>query len=83
MGSVYRAQRVDGLFEQTVAIKFVRQARGLENLQPLIEAERKTLARMDHPGIARILDGGTTEQGLQYLIMEFVRGVPLNQFLLG
>lgn len=78
MGSVYRARRDDGLFDQTVAIKFIRAIRGRHNLEPLIDAERRSLARMDHGGIARILDGGATDGGLHYLVMEFVPGVPID-----
>ncbi len=80
MGSVYRGQRNDGLFEQAVAIKFIRPIRGIEQVEPLIDAERKLLARMEHAGIARILDGGKTEQGLHYLVMEFIRGVALDKY---
>lgn len=79
MGSVYRAHRNDGLFEQTVAIKFIRSMPGLT--EPLVDAERKLLARMDHPGIARILDGGRTENGLHFLVMEFVSGVAIDQHI--
>jgi len=78
MGSVYRAQRCDGLFEQTVAIKFIRPLHGLA--APLVDAERKLLARMEHPGIARILDGGLTENGLHFLVMEYVSGRALDQY---
>lgn len=81
MGLVYRAQRNDGLFEQAVAIKFIRRLPGLAPLEPLIDSERKLLARVEHPGIARILDGGTTAGGLPYLVMEFVRGSALDQFV--
>ena len=79
MGSVYRASRNDGLFEQTVAIKFVRPMRGLVQVEPLIDAERRLLARMQHPAIAHILDGGTTANGLHFLVMEFVSGVALDE----
>lgn len=78
MGSVYRAQRCDGLFEQAVAIKFIRPLQGLA--APLVDAERKLLARMEHPGIARILDGGLTENGLHFLVMEYVSGRALDQY---
>lgn len=78
MGAVYRAQRNDGLFEQTVAIKFVRPIAG-GGVAALIDAERRLLARMQHPGIARILDGGSTAEGLHYLVMEFVDGVPIDE----
>ena len=78
MGSVYRAQRADGLFDQTVAIKFMRAKQGAFDLGPLIDAERRALARMDHESIARILDGGVTQSGLSYLVMEYVAGEPLD-----
>jgi serine/threonine-protein kinase len=78
MGSVYRARRNDGLFEQTVAIKFIRPLD--RAVEPLIDAERKLLARMEHPGIARIIDGGSTANGLHYLVMEFVSGVALDHY---
>jgi tetratricopeptide (TPR) repeat protein len=79
MGSVYRASRNDGLFEQTVAIKFVRPVRGLAQVEVLIDAERRLLARMRHPAIAHILDAGTTANGLHFLVMEFVDGVALDE----
>jgi len=79
MGSVYRASRNDGLFDQTVAIKFVRPMRGLMQVEPLVDAERRLLARMQHPAIAHILDGGTTANGLHFLVMEFVSGVALDE----
>lgn len=79
MGAVYRASRSDGLFDQTVAIKFVRPLRGLGTVEPLVDAERRLLARMQHPGIAHILDGGTTANGLHFLVMEFVDGVALDE----
>lgn len=78
MGSVYRARRADGLFDQTVAIKFMRARQGAFDLGPLIDAERRALARMDHESIARILDGGVTAGGLSYLVMEYVAGEPLD-----
>ena len=78
MGSVYRARRADGLFDQTVAIKFMRAKQGAYDLGPLIDAERRALARMDHESIARILDGGVTQTGLSYLVMEYVAGEPLD-----
>jgi tRNA A-37 threonylcarbamoyl transferase component Bud32/tetratricopeptide (TPR) repeat protein len=78
MGSVYKARRSDGLFDQTVAIKVMRARAGSVDLAPLFDAERRVLARMDHEGIARILDGGQTDKGLSYLIMDFVEGAPLD-----
>lgn len=79
MGAVYRAHRNDGLFEQLVAVKFVRSFAAPGQVDALIDAERRLLARMQHPGIARILDGGTTDQGTHYLVMEFVEGLPLDE----
>lgn len=79
MGAVYRASRSDGLFDQTVAIKFVRPLRGIGAVEPLVDAERRLLARMQHPGIAHILDGGITASGLHFLVMEFVDGVALDE----
>lgn len=84
MGAVYLAQRDDGLFEQAVAVKFVRPPTHRADIaQALIDAERRSLARMHHPGIARILDAGVVPdaqgQPLHYLVMEYVQGVPLDQ----
>jgi tetratricopeptide (TPR) repeat protein len=83
MGAVYRASRSDGLFAQTVAVKFVRPMRGLVQVEPLVDAERRLLARMQHPGIAHILDGGKTDNGLHFLVMEFVDGVGLDDYVAG
>lgn len=80
MGSVYRAERNDGMFDQAVAIKFIRPKSGRISLAPYMDAERRLLARMSHPGIARILDGGTTDNGLLYLVMELVDGESLDRY---
>jgi serine/threonine-protein kinase len=78
MGSVFLAERVDGLFSQRVAIKLV--AFGAETPETLARftAERQILAELDHPGIARLLDGGTTVDGRPYLVLEFVDGEPIT-----
>ena len=80
MGTVYRAARADGLFEQTVALKLVK--RGMDSAAVLrrFEAERRILARLDHPGIARVLDGGEATDGRPWLAMEFVEGEPIVAF---
>ena len=80
MGSVYRAERADGLFEQEVAIKLMR--RGLEALalQRRFEQERQILARLRHEGIAHLLDGGVTDEGQPYLVMEYVEGLPITAY---
>jgi serine/threonine-protein kinase len=77
MGRVFRATRVDGLIEQEVAIKLLRR----EALNPALlrrfSLERQVLASLDHPGIARLLDAATLDDGTPYVVMELVRGEPL------
>ena len=77
MGSVYRAARADGLYEQDVALKIMApgDARRAERFMQ----ERQMLARLEHPNIARIIDGGTDHRGRPYLAMELVDGVPIDQ----
>lgn len=77
MGSVFVAERDDGLFRQRVALKILRRPTDAEAAD-LLEAERAVLAGLVHPGIARLYDGGTTPAGLPFLVMEFVDGVPLD-----
>jgi non-specific serine/threonine protein kinase/serine/threonine-protein kinase len=79
MGVVHRAVRDDDVFRKTVALKLVHGSAGLEHLRRLAE-ERRILARLDHPNIARILDGGTTEEGQPYLVMEYVEGQPIDVY---
>ena len=71
MGRVWRGERDDGLFEQTVAVKLLRASPAL--LGARFAEERRILARLDHPGIARLIDGGVAD-GVPYLVMDFVRG---------
>lgn len=80
MGVVYLAARADQAFEQKVAVKVLR--RGLESadMQARFRRERHILARLEHPNIARILDGGTTEDGVPWLGMELVDGLPIDQW---
>jgi serine/threonine protein kinase len=80
MGSVYRAVRADQQFEKQVAIKVVRQGLGSAFALAQFRAERQILANLDHPNIARLLDGGTTETGLPYLVMELIEGIPIDQY---
>jgi serine/threonine-protein kinase len=79
MGRVYLAERADGAFEQRVAIKAMRGFLGVD-LRPRFERERRILARLDHPAIARILDGGATDAGEPYLVMELVEGAPIDRW---
>jgi serine/threonine protein kinase len=79
MGEVFRAERSDGLFTQRVAIKVTRSLIGDSELRRRFVVERRILASLNHVNIVRLLDGGTTEQGQAFLIMEYVEGVPLTQ----
>ncbi len=81
MGTVYLASRADRQFEQRVAIKIIRPEIATEFMLSRIRSERQILASLDHPNIARLLDGGTAEDGRPYLVMEFVDGLPLNEYL--
>jgi len=78
MGEVYRAERADGRYEATVAVKFL--ALSGPRAQRLFERERRILARLVHPGIARLLDAGEHERLGAYLVMEYVDGEPLDRF---
>lgn len=78
-GVVYLAGRSDGLFEQKVAIKVLQPSAG----PPVHEGfadERRILARLRHPGIAQIFDGGVTDEGMPYLVMEYIDGLPLDEY---
>ena len=81
MGAVYKAERHTGDFSHDVAIKFIRPGVLSEPLvDPLVERfarERQTLADFSHPNIARLFDGGTTEDGSPYIIMEYIDGLPI------
>ena len=78
MGEVYRAERVDGAFEQTVALKLVKRGMDTRAVLRRFEAERSILARLDHPGIARLLGGGVTDDGRPWFAMEYVEGEPIT-----
>jgi eukaryotic-like serine/threonine-protein kinase len=80
MGTVYRAHRVDGAFEQEVAIKLLRGSLRAEWYRERLLAERQILARLSHPHIARLLDGGATEEGEIYLVMELVSGEAIDRY---
>ncbi|MFT4048167.1 MAG: serine/threonine-protein kinase, partial [Solimonas sp.] len=78
MGEVYRAERADGRYEQTVAVKLLRPE-AIEAL-PRFEAEQQILARLEHPGIARLYDAGVTGDGRPYTVMEWVDGIDLTRW---
>ncbi len=76
MGKVYRARRSDSEYEQNVAIKRIKPSFDGGQIVARFRAERQILANLEHPNIARLLDGGTDRDGLPYLVMEFIEGVP-------
>lgn len=80
MGEVYRAVRADDQFQKQVAIKLIRRGHDTSYFVSRFKAERQILATLDHAGIARLLDGGVTEDGLPYFVMELVEGIPIDTY---
>jgi serine/threonine-protein kinase len=80
MGVVYLAERVDGEFRREVAIKLLRNSPDAEELHRRFLAERQILASLSHPHVAQLLDGGTTDGELPYLVMEYVDGLPITTY---
>ncbi len=80
MGTVFLAERADGQYEQQVAIKVVRVGLGAEVIARRFQAERQILARLQHPNIATLLDGGTTDDGRPYLVMEYIDGTRIDTY---
>ena len=80
MGTVYRARRADADFDQEVAVKVLRLGLSTPAMRERFARERQTQARLVHPNVARLLDGGTTDAGVPYFAMEMVAGDPLDQF---
>jgi WD40 repeat protein/serine/threonine protein kinase len=80
MGMVYLAERADKTYSKLVAIKLVRPGPYYPEVMQRFRLERQILADLDHPNIARLLDGGTTEGGLPYVVMEHIAGVPLTEY---
>ncbi|MEO8010261.1 MAG: serine/threonine-protein kinase, partial [Dokdonella sp.] len=80
MGTVWLAQRVDGEFEQQVAIKLIRAGWDASEVDARFRAERQILAGLTHPNIARLIDGGVTADGRPWLALEYVDGVDLRTF---
>ncbi|MGH9971980.1 MAG: protein kinase domain-containing protein [Pyrinomonadaceae bacterium] len=77
MGSVYLAVRADDEFRKQVAIKLIKRGMDTDFIVRRFRNERQILASLDHPNIARLLDGGSTEDGLPYFVMEYVEGQPI------
>ena len=80
MGDVYRAVRADDAYEKQVAIKLVRQGLDTESGYEHFRKERQILAGFEHENIARLLDGGTTDEGYPYFVMELVEGQPIDEY---
>lgn len=81
MGAVYLAKRADGQFEKEVAIKLLKRGTDTDEILRRFQAERRILARLDHPNIARLLDAGTTDDALPYFVMEYVVGERITDFV--
>ncbi|MEM8982268.1 MAG: serine/threonine-protein kinase [Pseudomonadota bacterium] len=78
MGIVFKAERCDGVYEQTVAVKFLPRFQHTEKQRQLFLDERSNLARLEHPNIARIIDAGVTGDDMPYFVMEYVAGEPID-----
>ena len=80
MGTVYLAARDDDAFQKLVAIKIIRRGLDTDDILQRFRSERQILAILDHPNIARLLDGGTTSDGLPYFVMEYIEGEPIDLY---
>ena len=80
MGAVYLAERADGVYDQKVAVKVLQSSIFTPDLAERFREERQILARLSHPGIARLLDGGLTPDGRPYLVLEYVDGISIDRY---
>jgi eukaryotic-like serine/threonine-protein kinase len=80
LGAVYLAARADDEYRKEVAIKLVRRGLDTEDILRRFRNERQILAQLDHPNIARLIDGGTTDDRLPYFVMEYVNGHPITAY---
>lgn len=80
MGAVYLASRADEAYQKEVAIKLIKLGQDTDDVVRRFRSERQILARLDHPNITRLLDGGTTEDGLPYFVMEYIQGEPIDNY---
>src|SRR5438874_2144739 len=80
MGAVYLAERADEQYQKRVAIKVIKRGMDTDTVLRHFRKERQILATFDHPNIARLFDAGTTADGLPYFVMEYVDGIPLDQY---
>jgi non-specific serine/threonine protein kinase/serine/threonine-protein kinase len=82
MGTVYLARRADAQYEKQVAIKLIKRGMDTDAVLRHFRDERQILAGFDHPGVARLFDAGTSDDGLPYFVMEYVEGLPINEYCL-
>ena len=80
MGAVYLARRADQQFEMQVAVKLIKRGMDSESVLRRFHDERQILASLEHPNIARLLDGGTTDDGLPYFVMEYIQGDRIDRY---
>src|ERR1700730_17152297 len=80
MGTVYLASRADDTFRKEVAIKLIQRGQDSEDVIRRFRSERQILASLDHPNITKLLDGGTTDEGRPYFVMEFIQGEPVDKY---
>jgi serine/threonine protein kinase len=80
MGSVYLAARADESFDKRVALKLIKRGMDSDAIIQRFVIERQILANLDHPNIARLIDGGTTEDGLPYFVLEYIEGTTINRY---
>ena len=80
MAQVYLARRDDESFKRHVALKIIRRGMDTEDILRRFRTERQILASLNHPHIARLLDGGMTDDGLSYFVMEYIDGVPITKY---
>jgi tRNA A-37 threonylcarbamoyl transferase component Bud32/tetratricopeptide (TPR) repeat protein len=80
MGQVYQAERADGQYHQQVAVKLMHQGLERAGLEARFKAERRILASLDHPHLAKVMDGGITDDGVPYFVMELVAGEPIDAY---
>ena len=80
LGAVYLAARADDEYRKEVAIKLIRRGLDTDDILRRFRTERQILAQLDHPNIARLIDGGTTDNDLPYFVMEYVKGEPITAY---
>jgi serine/threonine protein kinase/tetratricopeptide (TPR) repeat protein len=80
MGTVYRAARADDQYRKEVALKILKSAFGSSSAAGRFKTERQILANLEHPNVARLLDGGNTEEGLPFFVMELIAGRPIDEY---